>query len=57
MALVGNTYLTLKDKLAMTEGGKVTSTIIDLLSNTSSILENVMTVLQIKQLFEMVYLK
>lgn len=40
MALVGNTYLTLKDKLAQTEGGKVTSTIIDLLSNTSSILDD-----------------
>lgn len=40
MALVGNTYLTLKDKLAQTENGKVTSTIIDLLAQTSSILED-----------------
>lgn len=40
MALVGNTYLTLKDKLAQTEGGKVTGTIIDLLSMSSSILDD-----------------
>lgn len=40
MALVGNTYLTLKDKLSQTENGKVTSTIIDLFSMSSSILDD-----------------
>ena len=37
MTLTGNTYLTLKDRYAQTENGKITSTIIDLLSQTSSI--------------------
>lgn len=40
MATVGNTYLTLKDKYSMTEGGKVTSTIIDLLSQSNVLLED-----------------
>ena len=40
MALVGNTYLNLKDKLAQTEGGKVTSTIIDLFAQSSVIMED-----------------
>lgn len=40
MAIVGDTYLTLKDKLAQTENGKVTSTVIDLLAQTSSILDD-----------------
>lgn len=38
--LVGDTYLTLKDKLSQMEGGKVTSTVIDLLSQTNVILED-----------------
>lgn len=40
MPIVGDTFLTLKDKLAQTENGKVTSTIIDLLAQTSSILDD-----------------
>jgi len=40
MAVVGNTYLTLKDKYAQMENGKVTNTIIDLLSQTNAILED-----------------
>ncbi len=40
MPIVGDTYLTLKDKLAQTENGKVTSTIIDLLAQTSSVLDD-----------------
>lgn len=40
MALVGNTYLNLKDKLAQTENGKVTSTIIDLFAQSSVIMED-----------------
>ncbi|MBE7713712.1 MAG: phage capsid protein [Cyanobacteria bacterium SIG26] len=42
--VVGETYLTLKDKLAQTENGKITSTVIDLLSNTSSVLEDAVVV-------------
>lgn len=38
--LVGDTYLTLKDKYAQTENGKVTATIIDLLSMTTPIVED-----------------
>ncbi len=40
MAVVGNTYLSLKDKLSQTEDGKVTSTIIDLLAQTNVIIED-----------------
>ena len=40
MSLVGNTYLTLKDKIAQKENGKVTSTIIDLLSQSNVLLED-----------------
>ncbi|MDD3238228.1 MAG: hypothetical protein PHV37_09055 [Candidatus Gastranaerophilales bacterium] len=40
MATVGNTYLTLKDKYSQTEAGKVTSTIIDLLSQSNVLLED-----------------
>lgn len=40
MALVGNTYLTLKDKIAQTENGKITNTIIDLLAQSNEILED-----------------
>lgn len=44
MATVGNTYLTLKDKYAQTEGGKVTNTIIDLLAETNAVLEDAVVV-------------
>lgn len=44
MATIGNTYLTLKDKYAQTEDGKVTSTIIDLLATTNELLEDAVTV-------------
>lgn len=40
MPVVGETYLTIKDRLAQTENGKITSSIIELLSETSSILED-----------------
>jgi len=40
MAVVGQTYLTLKDKIAQTVDGKVTSTIIDLLSQSNVLLED-----------------
>ncbi len=40
MATVGTTYLTLKDKLAQTTEGQVTSTIIDLLSQSNVLLED-----------------
>lgn len=40
MALVGNTYLTLRDALNQEENGNITSTIIDLFSQTSSILDD-----------------
>ena len=40
MAVVGNTYLSLKDKLSQTEAGKVTSAIIDLLAQTNVIIED-----------------
>lgn len=40
MGVVGNTYLTLKDKLAQKEGGKITNTIIDLLAQSNEILED-----------------
>ena len=40
MATVGQTYLTLKDKLAQKENGKITNTIIDLLAQSNEILED-----------------
>lgn len=40
MTLKGNTYLTLKDKFAQRENGKIATTIIDLLSQTNSLLED-----------------
>lgn len=43
MAIVGSTYPDLKDKLAQMEGGKVTNTIIELLSQTNTILEDAVT--------------
>ena len=44
MALVGNSYLTLKDMYAQTEGGKVTSTIIDLFMKSNVIMEDAIAV-------------
>lgn len=38
--IIGNTYLTLKDKFNQMEDGEVTATIIDLLSTTNEILED-----------------
>lgn len=43
MPTVGNTFLTLKDKYAQTEGGKVTATIIDLFVQSNTILEDAVT--------------
>lgn len=43
MALVGQTYLNLKDKLAQTENGKVTATIIDLYAQSNVLLEDAIT--------------
>ena len=40
MALVGQTYLTLKDKFAQRVNGRVANTIIDILSSTNAILED-----------------
>ena len=40
MALTGNTYLTLKDKFAQKENGKIATTIIDLLSQSNVLLED-----------------
>ena len=40
MALVGNTYLTLKDKFAQKENGKIATTIVDLLSQSNVLLED-----------------
>lgn len=40
MATVGNTYLTLKDKFAQKQNGKIASTIIDLLAQTNTVLED-----------------
>ena len=40
MALVGNTYLTLKDKFAQKENGKIANTVIDLLSQSNVLLED-----------------
>ena len=40
MTLVGNTYLTLKDKFAQKENGKIASTIIDLLSQSNVLIED-----------------
>ena len=40
MAVVGNTYLTLKDKIAQQENGKVTKTIIELLSTSNEMIED-----------------
>lgn len=44
MALVGNSYLTLKDVYAQKEGDKITSTIIDLFVKTNVLLEDAITV-------------
>ena len=43
MATVGNTYLTLRDRYAQTEDGKITSTIIDLFVQSNTILEDAVT--------------
>lgn len=40
MSLVGNTYLTLKDKFAQKENGQIASAIIEVLSQTNSLLED-----------------
>lgn len=40
MALVGNTYLTLKDKFAQKENGKITNTIVDLLAQSNVLIED-----------------
>lgn len=40
MALVGNTYLTLKDKFAQRENGKIANTIIDLLATSNVLIED-----------------
>ena len=40
MALVGNTYLTLKDHFAQKENGKITNTIVDLLVQSNVLLED-----------------
>ncbi len=40
MAVIGNTYLTLKDKLAMSENGKAASAIVDLLAQSNSLIED-----------------
>ena len=40
MSVVGNTYLTLKDKFAQKENGRIATTIIDLLSQSNVILED-----------------
>ena len=39
MALIGQTYLTLKDKYAQKVNGRVTNTIIDILATTNALLE------------------
>jgi len=44
MATVGNTYLTLRDKLSQTEGGKVTATIIDMFAESNTLLEDAVVV-------------
>ena len=40
MAIVGNTYITLKDKLAQTENGRAASAIVDLLAQSNAIIED-----------------
>ncbi len=40
MTLVGNTYLTLKDKFAQKQNGRIANTIIDLLASTNTVLED-----------------
>jgi len=40
MATIGNTYLTLKDKLAQKENGKIATTIVDLLAQSNVLLED-----------------
>ena len=40
MATVGNTYLTLKDKLAQTENGRAATAIVDLLAQSNVIIED-----------------
>lgn len=44
MAVVGKTYLNLKDKLSQTENGKVTSTIIDLIAADNVLIEDAIVV-------------
>lgn len=44
MTTVGNTYLTLKDKYSQMEGGKVASTIIDLLAMSNPLLEDAVVI-------------
>ena len=40
MAVIGNTYLTLKDKLAQTENGKAATAIVDLLAQSNALIED-----------------
>lgn len=40
MAIIGNTYITLKDKLAQTENGKAATAIVDLLAQSNAIIED-----------------
>ena len=40
MALVGNTYITLKDKLAQTENGRAATAIVDLLAQSNVLIED-----------------
>ena len=40
MAIIGNTYLTLKDKLAQTENGRAASAIVDLLAQSNALIED-----------------
>ena len=40
MAIVGNTYITLKDKLAQSENGRAASAIVDLLAQSNVIIED-----------------
>lgn len=40
MAVIGNTYLTLKDKLAQTENGRAATAIVDLLAQSNALIED-----------------
>lgn len=40
MAIIGNTYITLKDKLAQTENGRAATAIVDLLAQSNALIED-----------------